>query len=303
MDEAFYAWSANCGAASMQNEIWALILGHGLLVERGRGGGLMERFDLWRRYGWHEAFTYQEATRSYPFVQMNTAEGFREDAGRMQRYNKAGKSPEAFSNEPAETGHPLCRWQDYESREGRTDAARLENAGFVERLGLILDYCAASRSERDLGSQGVVLLKSVPSGGARHPTEVYVFAFDGLEGIAPGSYHYNCANHALTLREAGNHYSVCREATFDLFEKFEFQPRALLMFTSRVERSMWRYRDPRAARAPLIDIGHVLMAMRTAADLVGVSRYTYQKFRELGLCDIARIDPVSEPPFYVATLV
>lgn len=102
---------------------------------------------------------------------------------------------------------------------------------------------------------------------------------------------------------SGDHYSVLRRATFDLFQKFDARPFGLIAFTSLVERAMWRYRDDRSARAVLIDIGHALMIYRTVAHVIGFETYTYQKFRDTELCSAMGIDRLRQPPLFVGTLV
>ena len=52
---------------------------------------------------------------------------------------------------------------------------------------------------------------------------------------------------------------------------------AAVVFTSLVERAMWRYRDPRSFRAILVDVGHAVMAYRHVARTLGFRTYAYQK--------------------------
>ena len=45
---------------------------------------------------------------------------------------------------------------------------------------------------------GQYVLKTSPSGGARHPTEVYPVVLR-VDGVEPGLYHYSVKNHGLEL--------------------------------------------------------------------------------------------------------
>ena len=92
-------------------------------------------------------------------------------------------------------------------------------------------------------------------------------------------------------------------ATLDLFSKYDTAPAAALVFTSLVERAMWRYRDPRSFRAILVDVGHAVMAYRRVARMLGFRTYAYQKMRDSEVASILGIDRVTQPPLYVGTLV
>lgn len=297
-------WNKEPEAAKRSGELWTLLVEEELVIDICCNGPLMERERRWHRYGWEEAFAFQEATRSYPFVQMDTAEGFREDARRMTHYRDEGEPPSRYSVSSNTACVPLRNWADTDLlRASSPESADLGIVSNCDALALILDYCAGERASLDLGPQGTVLLKSVPSGGARHPTEIYIFIFEGFGDIVPGGYHYRVDEHALELLAREDFYAGCREATFDLFDKFDHAPIALVMFASHVERAMWRYRDSRSARAPLVDVGHVLMAFRTAVRGAGLKSYTYQKFQELALCRMLEIDPLAQPPLFVGVLV
>jgi SagB-type dehydrogenase family enzyme len=124
-----------------------------------------------------------------------------------------------------------------------------------------------------------------------------------LSGVNAGLYHYDVERHALELISDGNFEDQLRRATCDLFEKFDRPPCALFVFASRVSRAMWRYRDDRSARAPLVDLGHVLMAYRTAAKALGLSYYTFQKFHDADILKLFGINKFEQPPLFVGTLV
>jgi SagB-type dehydrogenase family enzyme len=169
-------------------------------------------------------------------------------------------------------------------------------------LSLLFDVCFGERGRMRFGKQGEFLHKSIPSGGARHPTEVFLVAFDGGPVLA-GVHHYNVEHHRLDLIRAGDYFEVCARTTFDLFKKFDSPPIALVVFTALYERAMWRYRDPRSWRAVMVDIGHGLMAMRRVAAALGFAQYTYQKFDDDALCDLLGLNPVRQTPLFVGTLV
>jgi SagB-type dehydrogenase family enzyme len=169
-------------------------------------------------------------------------------------------------------------------------------------IGLMLDVCFGERGRIRIAGGATCLLKSIPSGGARHPTEVFLAAFD-VPGIPPGIYHYGVEHHRLEEIRAGQHRAALAHATLDLFARYDTAPAAALVFTSRVERAMWRYRDPRSFRAVLLDVGHGVAAYRHVARALGFRTYAYQKMRDGEISELLRLDRLAQPPLYVGTLV
>lgn len=254
----------------------------------------------WSRFGWQEAAAYHCATRDYPFIQMSDAGAWAQDADRMQSYRTASAPPSVYRQRARLIGIALDRLHDRcpdELMAGMSEDERLGRPG----LGLLLDVCFGARGTVETAGGVNCLLKSVPSGGARHPTEVYVASL-GLEGVPAGTYHYNVEHHRLDLLDGEDHRDAYFAATYDLASKHARPPSALLVFTSVVERAMWRYRDPRSFRAILVDVGHAVAAYRRAARLLGFRTYASQKFGDRLIAGLIDVDPVIEPPLYVASL-
>lgn len=95
----------------------------------------------------------------------------------------------------------------------------------------------------------VAYLKTSPSGGYRHPTECILYLKD-IEGINDGIYSYSYEEDKLF------------EPNLDI----EINPKSFannvnIIIVSRVEKAMWRYRETRAYRPILIDLGHILQTL------------------------------------------
>ncbi|MFK0278816.1 SagB/ThcOx family dehydrogenase [Ensifer sp. NPDC090286] len=297
-------------------ECWADVIGadaavdllDGLIVERvivpeNDGDPSIQRYDEWMSFGWGEAASFHEATRDYPFVKMNDPGAFDIDRRRMQSYVDSSPPPSIYQHFDASLSIELPpRLDAGASANEALDRMSLEDRRAIPGLGLFFDICYGQRSTEPFDVQGSFLRKTIPSGGARHPTEIFFTAFENSP-LPPGSYHYNVEHHRLDCIRPGDHRSALRRATFDLFQKFDRPPFGLITFTSLVERAMWRYRDARSSRAVLIDIGHALMIYRTVATAIGFETYTYQKIRDSELCETIGIDRIRQPPLFVGTLV
>jgi SagB-type dehydrogenase family enzyme len=257
---------------------------------------------MWLEYEWSEAWLYHYATRDYPFVRMDTPDAWLQDEARMISYLNERPPPSLYQNLATEFSVPL---QKLPALERPSTVLRSITKGArrgIPGLSLLFDVAFGERGKVNFGSQGCYLQKSVPSGGARHPTEVFLFSWDGLP-IPAGLYHYNVQHHRLDLRKAGNFFNAAREATFDLFKKYSEVPVGLMVFTSVFSRSMWRYRDPRSWRAVPIDLGHAMMAFRQVSCELGFHIYTYQKFNDSAICELLQLNSPDQAPFYVSTLV
>src|SRR5208282_1552387 len=101
---------------------------------------------------------------------------------------------------------------------------------------------------------GRLFHKTSPSGGARHPGEVYLVALK-VEGLIPGLYHYNARSHILELLRKGQ----MRDLAFQYCagQAHAKHAAALFLMTAVFRREMWKYRFARAYRLVLLDAGHL----------------------------------------------
>ena len=102
----------------------------------------------------------------------------------------------------------------------------------LEELSRLLHYSTGITDRRD----PTYAFRSVPSSGARFPTEVYPVIFN-VEGVPPGVYHYDVQRHRLELVRAGDF----RREVFDAAVSQEMVLRAafMLVVTGIYERVQW----------------------------------------------------------------
>jgi SagB-type dehydrogenase family enzyme len=292
-------WGRHIGSAELADELWSIAVDEGLIIPACEVG---DRARLWGRFGWDEALSYQEATRDFPFVQMHLDDAFEQDDSRMQAYVEQSPPPSIYLEIESAFQIKLRKLQVGESADAIIGAMTEDERRGLDGLGLFFDICFGERTSRPFNIQGEFLRKSIPSGGARHTTEVFFCSLPGAP-IPEGVYHYNVQNHRLDACSEGDVTAELDHACFDLFAKYQRPPFGVLIFTSLWERAMWRYRDARSWRAPLIDIGHALMVYRTLAASFGYGYYTYQKFRDTELSELIQQDRLRLTPLFVGTLV
>jgi len=130
---------------------------------------------------------------------------------------------------------------------------------------------------------GVATFRPVPSGGARHPFDLYMIVKD-VENLKPGIYRYSPTQNVGTLQ-------VSVEYLAPLFADYETKLSSMLagqkwantaqvvIFASCVPyRAEWRYHEA-AHRVMLIDLGHIGQNLMLSATALG-----------LGSCCIAAFD-------------
>jgi SagB-type dehydrogenase family enzyme len=301
--EALALWQAEEELAPTAVQLWESLLAAGVFVPASAATSeTLERAQSWWRYGWSEAFTYHEATRDYPFLEMTGQSAVNADRERMVEYASEAPPPcTSLAFSPIRSV-PLRKLHHGESTDALvSQLSSLDRRGLTG-LAVLLDICFGERGRVSFPSQGTFFLKSIPSGGARHPAEAFLAVFD-CDGIAAGTYHYNVELHALDLIDSTSRTDEWRHATYDLWARGVRAPFALLVIATVWERAMWRYRDARSWRAPIFDVGHIVMAFRTTCRVLGIDFYTYHKFRDTLIARLLGVDMYRVTPVTVATLM
>lgn len=143
------------------------------------------------------------------------------------------------------------------------------------------------------------LLKTSPSGGARHPIEVYPIVHR-VEDVPPGVYHYAVEDHALERLEAGSFEAE----SVDLcgHQSWVGDAAAVFFMTAAVERSMWKYDHSRAYRVVLLDAGHLGQTFHIVATALDLGPFTTAATLDPELEKLLGLDGVSEFPVYAAAV-
>lgn len=263
---------------------------------------LEHRADRWRDSGWREALNYHLYIRNLTFlpemVGVTDVRSILEaDNEVMQRYAASEEVPPNYKTYDDAESIPLPevdRDRDVHPFEDAIGAA----AGSAEptadldheTLSELLFYPFGETGTSDFGEpQGTKVLKTVPSGGARHPIEAYPVVRD-VDGVPDGLYHYSVRDHALERIEAGDAVAATLDTVYDL-DDLGFTPSVVVFYSAVLLRSMWRYREPRTYRVIFHDVGHVAETLdllatahrrptrfgidfeETASTLLGLDRY------------------------------
>ena len=144
---------------------------------------------------------------------------------------------------------------------------------------------------------GRLPLKTSPSGGARHPGEVYLMALR-VQGLRTGLYHYHPVHHYLER--------ISTRATHDkawLYcarQDHAKNAAALFLMTAVFPREMWKYNRPRAYRVVLLDAGHLCQTFCLVATWLRLAPFCTAALKDTLIEQDLGIDGIRESVLYVA---
>ncbi|MGH9360603.1 MAG: SagB family peptide dehydrogenase [Thermoanaerobaculia bacterium] len=290
--------AAAFGGVAGGTDVLELFERDGLLVSEGSALDRKER-RLERVWRWGlPARLFHFVTRDVPFASLADE---RRQLHRLARKEPppppsvARRGPRLRLPPIASEESPGTLWHALRSRRTRRQMRRavLPLASFSQVLGWTW---GATRVMEDPGV-GRYLLKTSPSGGARHPIEVYPVVLR-VEGVTPGVYHYDPVRHSLTRLRPGRLSRRVVRLCAD--QPWVAQAAAVCFMTAHLPRSMWKYHHPHAYRVVQLDAGHLGQTFHLVCTELGLAPFTTAALRDSEVEALLGIDGVAEVPVYAA---
>jgi SagB-type dehydrogenase family enzyme len=144
---------------------------------------------------------------------------------------------------------------------------------------------------------GKLLHKTSPSGGARHPGEVYLMALR-VKGLRPGLYHYHPGRHHLVT--ISTNATRAKGWQYCAYQDYVRKAAALFLMTAVFPRAIWKYQHPRAYRVVLLDAGHLCQTFCLVATWLGLAPFCTAALKDTLIERDLGIDGISESVLYVA---
>jgi SagB-type dehydrogenase family enzyme len=164
-------------------------------------------------------------------------------------------------------------------------------------ISTLLQYTWGVTGRIDAPPFGRLFHKTSPSGGARHPGEVYLLAMR-VEGLAQGLYHYNCLHHRLErLRSVSAEHKAL---AYTAGQEFVGDASALFIMTAVFPRVLWKYRFARSYRVVLLDAGHLCQTFCLVATWLGLAPFCTAAFEDSLIERDLGLDGIRESAIYVA---
>jgi len=139
--------------------------------------------------------------------------------------------------------------------------------------------------------------KTSPSGGARHPGEVYLMALR-VKGLRSGLYHYHPGRRYLEFIRA----NATRDKAWRYCAKQDYvkNASALFLMTAVFPRTMWKYHHARAYRVVLLDAGHLCQTFCLVATWLGLAPFCTAALKDTLIEKDLGIDGIRESVVYAA---
>ena len=144
---------------------------------------------------------------------------------------------------------------------------------------------------------GQLFHKTSPSGGARHPGEVYLLAMR-IKGLSQGLYHYNGLEHCLERIKSMQ--TVEKAVNYTAGQEYMRCASALFLMTAVFPRVMWKYRFSRAYRVVLLDAGHLCQTFCLVATWLGLAPFCTAALKDSLIEKDLGLDGIRESVLYVA---
>lgn len=139
--------------------------------------------------------------------------------------------------------------------------------------------------------------RTVPSGGARHALETYLF-INRIDNLKPGIYRYLPLEHKL-LFEYTDDNLVDKVNEAALGQTFVGNSAVVFYWTSIPYRAEWRYALT-SHKMILLDAGHVCQNLYLAAEAIGAGTVAIGAYSQSKTDAILKVDGVDEMTVYLA---
>ncbi len=155
----------------------------------------------------------------------------------------------------------------------------------------------ATQGVKEVLGDGYATMRTVPSGGARHPFETYVVA-SHVEGILPGVYRYLPLSHKLVFLFAPpDMREHVMQATFG--QRFVADAPVVFMWSCLPYRGEWRYTIA-AHKLMLLDAGHVCQNLYLACEAIGAGTCAVGAYDQGSVDAFLKLDGHDEFVVYLA---
>ena len=165
----------------------------------------------------------------------------------------------------------------------------------LEELSFLL---WATQGVRKLIRNGLVTLRTVPSGGAMHPFETYLLV-NQVEGVEPGIYRYLAIEHKLYPEVTGETQGVERIREICNGQSFVGKGAVVFIWTVRPYRTEYRYGDD-SLKDILISAGHICQSLYLACESIGAGVCAILAYQQELLDDLIDVNGDEEIALYLA---
>jgi SagB-type dehydrogenase family enzyme len=152
----------------------------------------------------------------------------------------------------------------------------------------------ATQGVKLVGKSRRATLRTVPSGGARHALECYVFV-NNVTGLEQGIYHYLALEHSLEFLGGLEHQAECLTEAFG-GQAFFGSASACFVYTAVPYRMEWRYNE-KAQKNTLLEAGHACQNLYLACEALGLGTCAIGEYHQEEADALLGLDTASSSPY------
>ncbi len=141
-------------------------------------------------------------------------------------------------------------------------------------------------------------LRTVPSAGARHSFETYLF-IHRVEKLAPGLYRYLPLSNELVFLKAAEDQAKKKLSRAVFGQQFVANSAVVFVWTSLPYRMEWRYLQA-AHRVILLDAGHVCQNLYLACEAIQAGTCAIAAYDQEMMDDLLQVDGKNQFTVYLA---
>jgi SagB-type dehydrogenase family enzyme len=246
---------------------------------------------------WLPAAGFHFMTKDVPYI---TRDGFMAERRRRLRATPAPPQFKAIRGKAAVRLPALPTPKDtfFETLHARrTHRDFSVGAVSLEKVSQLLKTTWGVQGYIQTKEFGRLPFKTSPSGGARHPGEVYLMALR-VDGIERGLYHYRAEDNCLS--KLTGKASPRRASSYCGNQQYVAGAAALFIMTAVFARTMWKYVRARAYRVVLLDAGHLCQTFCLTATRLGLAPFSTAALKDSLIENDLGLDGISESVLYVA---
>ena len=234
-----------------------------LITKNSQENILFKKSNFWLDNNCFSAFLYHTETYKYPFLDYTNDFALNIDNQLMNLYKKKDKKlPSVYKlyntkkiSLETKIEVPIVNVCDVFDNNFK-DNKNIKSIDAIERFKIFIKYAFG---ETKKAQDNFHINKTIPSGGSKHPTEAYII-FPKNSFIKEGVYHYNVKYNCLDIIQEADVWDTFLKASYFVYNEvsLKYKNKFSIVYTSLVERAMFRYRDIRSTRAVLCDVGHIV---------------------------------------------
>ncbi|MCG8476332.1 MAG: SagB/ThcOx family dehydrogenase [Cytophagales bacterium] len=168
----------------------------------------------------------------------------------------------------------------------------------LEQLRTIL-FCGYGVTRENKDSEYIHRpFRTVPSGGALYPLELYFYSNEKVEGLKAGLYHYSPVENSVQLIREGNFDNEIAETLVGFQTNLAYDTSLLIFITAVFNRSTFKYKE-KGYRFALFEAGHAAQNINLAATALELGVINIGGYHDRLVDRFLKIDGLNHSTIYM----